>query len=155
MERIIELDILEQDDLLEKYNRKKLSRKLVNYIIGSIPYIGKNDTIKLVINSRIDNIECIPVIVEGLKHEYEKSMKRHFYNNIIQIIYLIVGIIMIFLSTIIEGTILKEIFLIGGWVFIWEFIEIEIFTDTKGLSKRRLLKKILNSQMIENKIEDQ
>ena len=153
MERIIELDILEQDDLLEKYNRKKVSKELVNYIIESIPYIGKNDTIKLVINSRIDNIECIPVIVEGLKQEYEKSLKRHFYSNIIQIIYLIVGIIMIFLSTLIEGTILKEIFLIGGWVFIWEFIEIEIFTDTKGLSKRRLLKKILNSQMIENKIE--
>lgn len=154
MEKIIEIDILETNDLLEKYNRKKVSKDLINYIIESIPHLKKDDVLKLVINSKIEKIECIPIIMEGLKKEYDNCLKRHIYNNIVQIIYLMVGVIMLFLATLIEGTVLKEIILIGGWVFIWAMVEIEIFTDTKGFRKRRILRKLLNSEMIENKIEN-
>ena len=48
--------------------------------------------------------------------------------------------------------IFKEIILIGGWVLIWEMIELEIFSDVKEKRKRIILKKILNSEFIENNI---
>ena len=33
MERVIEIDLFNKDDLYEKYNKKNVSRDLINYII--------------------------------------------------------------------------------------------------------------------------
>ena len=50
---------------------------------------------------------------------------------------------------IIKGDfIFKEVFLIVGWVPIWEVIEIEFFTELKEKGKRRILRKILESNFV-------
>ena len=59
------------------------------------------------------------------------------------------GIFFIFLSYQINNEIWKEIFLISGWVPIWEMIELELINDVKDRKRKRILLKLINS-----KIED-
>lgn len=147
-----ELDIIDKRDLLEKYNTKILSKDLINYLLDIASDIRKDDKVKIIINNYLDYENPIKVIKEGLKREYEKSLKKQTITDLKQLLYLILGIIAIFVSTLLETEVLHEIVLIGGWVLIWEMVELEIFTDREGRKKREILKKILKSEFIENKI---
>lgn len=152
MEKRIEMDLLELDDLLERYNRKKVSHNLIEYIIKETPNFKKNDNLKIIIDTKIKDIDCVALIKDGLKEEYHNSLKKHFYNDIIQIIYLIIGIATLFVYTLIKESIAKELVLIGGWVFIWSVVELELFSDSEGRRKRRILNQLLNSEIEVNEI---
>lgn len=152
MEKRIEIDLLELDDLLERYNRKKVSHSLIEYIIKQTPDFKKNDNIKIIINTKIKDIDCVSLIKDGLKEQYNNSLKKHFYNDIIQIIYLIIGVATLFIYTLIKESIAKELVLISGWVFIWSVVELELFSDSESRKMRRILNKLLISEFIVNKI---
>ena len=94
--------------------------------------------------------DCIKIIPDELKQEYNKSLKLYHITNIRQLFLLLLGIFFLFLSTLIkEDVIWKEVLLIGGWVPIWETIDIELFSDLEGRRKRIILKKLLKSEIIE------
>lgn len=152
MEKILEIDLMNNDDLFDKYNKKNICKELLDYMIESTPRFRKDDKLKIIIYNGIDK-ECVPFIMDGLKKEYEKSISRHYRNNWVQLIYLVAGVLLLFFSTLIEKTLFKEIVLIGGWVFIWAMVELEIFTDINGRKKRRILKRLLNSEVIEIKVK--
>ncbi len=154
MKKIIEIDILDRKELTEKYNNHKLSKELMNYIIDESSFIMKKDEIKIIINTKNNTDgEYIKIITEGLKEEYRKSLKIYHLTNIKQLCLLILGIIFLFLSTLVkEESIWNEILLIGGWVPIWETLEIELIGDLEGKRKRTILKKLLKSEIIEKQI---
>jgi len=158
MEKIMEIDLNNREDLTEKYNNKNASKNLISYIIDEAIFIGKDDSISVIINNNCDlDGDCIEILKDGLKLEYNRTLKRKCLNNVRQIIYLIIGILFLFLSTIIKDDfIFKEIFIIIGWVPIWEVMEIELFTDIKEKRKRKIIKKLLNSNYIinEKRIDD-
>lgn len=145
--KIIEIDLVNASDLYEKYNKKNISKELLNYIVACS--FGTKDTIKLIINNKC-GIEASQLIKEGLKKEYVKVHLTQRKNNIIQISYLLIGVLILFISTLINKEILKEIVLIGGWVFIWAMVELELFSDVNERKKRKVLKKLLNSEILEN-----
>lgn len=148
MEKIIDVDLENESDLFEKYNKNIVSEELINYIIKNSIHIDNETKIKIVINTKIKGIDIVSLIKEGLIFEYQKSIKEHERNNIIQILYLILGIFAIFLSTLINETIFKEIILIGGWVLIWTMVEMELFQDNKNKLKRHILKRLIASEII-------
>ena len=149
--KVIEIDITNKEDLYEKYNKKVVSKDLINYMIESIPHLNKSDKLKIVINnSTSEKINCTKLIKDGLNNEYNKSLLKYHKTNIVQLIYLIIGIIALILSTLVNVTIFKEIILIGAWVLIWEMIELELFSDTQEKKKRIILKKLLDSEFEEN-----
>ena len=148
----IEIDIIDKKDLLEKFNTKKVSKDLINYLIDTTSDIKKEDKVTIIINNYLGDENLIRLIKEGLKAEYEKCLKKHFVTDLRQFLYFILGIIAIFVSTLFETEVLHEIILIGGWVLIWEMVELEIFTDRDNYKKRKILKKLLESEFIENKI---
>ena len=154
MEKIIEIDIAYEQDLCEKYNTKIVSNDLINYIINSIHHVKKSEKIKIIINNLTERQDCIILIKEVLKREYGKSYITYHKNNLIQIIYFLIGVIALILYSIIKYTIFKEIVLIGAWVLIWEMVELEIFSDVKEKKKRIILKKLLDSEFIEKKVKD-
>ncbi len=85
MEKVVEVDILEKDDLFERYNKKRISKSLINYIIEETPEFKREDNLKIIINSKLDkNIDCKNLINQGLKKEYERSYKKHFRISITQ-----------------------------------------------------------------------
>ena len=112
-----------------------------------------NKDIKLVINkdSEIEQ-DVINLIKIGLQEEFKRSIERRDRNNRKQLLYLILGAIFIFLSTLMPDIgPWKEIVLITGWVPIWEMIEVELFSDVYGRKNRRIIRKLLKSEIVENK----
>jgi len=152
MEKIIEIDVSCKEDLFEKYNKKEVSRELINYLMESTLPLLNQDPIKLIINNGInEKIDITELIKEGLQKEYRKNLHKYFHNNVQQVIFLIIGVILLFIYTLIEGTVLKEIILISGWMFIWVLLETEIYADTKSKMKRKIIEKLLNSEIEEIK----
>ncbi len=151
MEKIIEIDLNNKYDLIDKYNEKKISNEIIEYIIKQAKFL-RNKQLKIIINKKcIIDKDIVKLIREGLEEEYARSLEEHNTNNIKQILFLILGVTFIFLSTLIdEGVIWKEVLLISGWVPIWEMIEVELFPDVDGRRKRKLIKKLLNSEIIVN-----
>lgn len=151
MEKIIEIDLNNKYDYIDKYNEKKISNEIIQYIINQSIYIEKQKKIRIVINRKceIDN-DLKKLLTEGLIEEYNKSIEERSRNNKRQLFFLILGVIFIFFSTLIkERTTWRELLLITGWVPIWEMIEVELFPDDYGRKKRRAIKKLLNSEIVE------
>ena len=100
--------------------------------------------------TELKNNQYIPVMKKSLINEYNKCIREIDRNNIRQFIYVLIGILLLFISTIFgKNFIFEEIFLIGGWVLIWETIEIEMFADTELKKRKTILKKLINCELKE------
>lgn len=151
MENKIHIDLKDENDLLETYNENKVSINLINYIIDQAMLIPRKEQMQIVINKKSEiNRDCKKMIINGLKEELNKSKRQRKNNNIKQIWLLILGFIFLFLSTLVtEEGIWKEVLIITGWVPIWETIEVELFPDVAGRKKRKIIKKLLNCEIME------
>ena len=150
MEKILEIDINDKEDLFEKYNEKKISKELIKYIIDNTPKFKKDDKIKVIINNNLkDKMFVSELIKKELDSEVDRNEYKFTYNNRKQIIYFISGVAALVLSTFINVEILEEIILIGAWVVLWNMVELEIDDDINYIKKKRILKKILNSEFEE------
>ena len=152
MEKIIEIDIHDKYDLIEKYNEDKIASGLIDYIIKESLPINKNEKIKIVLNIKCKDIkkDYSAFLKDGLIQEYNKSLKEHKINQLKEVYLLILGIIFLLLSRIINNdSIWKEILLITGWVPIWEVVDILLFSDTTGKGKRKIIKKLYECEIIE------
>ena len=64
------------------------------------------------------------------------------------------GIFFLTLSTLVDSeSIWYELMIIGGWVPIWEMIEVELFPDVEERRKRKVIKKLLKSEIIERTLD--
>ena len=152
MEKEIKVDISSREELLERYNDSKVCRDVVEYIIKEAMLVEKNKKIKIVVNkdNAVINENCKELIINGLRDEYKRSLERQHDNNIKQIYFFIMGSILIYLSFKIKNVqVWREILLISGWVPIWEMVKIELFPDVEGRIKRRIINKLLKSEIVE------
>ena len=149
MEKEIEIDLVSEEDLFERYNKKVVSEDLINYIVRKTINIGSEYKIKLIINNETKNKNVVSLIKEGLEKEYERCKIEYIRNNIMQLVYLVIGILILIISNIITETVFKEIILIGGWLFIWTMAEMELFQDNSYRRRRKILKKLLVSEIVE------
>ncbi|MBR5227270.1 MAG: hypothetical protein IKV94_01355 [Clostridia bacterium] len=146
----IEIEITDKKSVLDKFNSNKISSELLDYIIVQCSHINKKDDFQIVINKKVHIEDEIDILIkEGIKEAYLKSWKKNKSNNMKQILFFIAGVSIIAVSTLLEeNSIWKELLLITGWVPIWEMIEMEIFTDVRGRRMRKLLKRIMQSEII-------
>ncbi|MBO5414176.1 MAG: hypothetical protein J6A17_00965 [Bacilli bacterium] len=153
MEKIIEIDLKNKEDLFDRYNKNEISKDLIEYIINEITLYNKNDTYKIIINNSIKGQNKIEnIIKEGLIREYNNNIDIYDQNNIRQLIFFIMGIIALFISVVANGIILKELASVGVWVLFWYIIEVELFEDKENRKRRKIIKKLLDSEFIENKV---
>ena len=153
MEKTIEININYKSHLIDRYNDNKLSSDLLKYILKEAFLTEKCAKTKIIINKKSDiDKNSVEIIKQGLKEEYNISLNKHISNNKKQIGLLILGIILIFLSTQIKEIVWKEIILIAGWVPIWEMTRIELFHDVEGRRKRKIIKRLLKNEIIEKNI---
>lgn len=151
MEKILEIDLDSTEDLFECYNKKKVSRNLIQYMVDAMPRLKKNDTLKVVINNRIKgNVKCAELIKKAIDDACARNDFRFHLTNMKQIWFLILGVIALLVASIVDWEILKEIVIIGAWVLLWDVVEMEIVDDINNRKKKRILKKILSSEFIEN-----
>ncbi len=152
MEIVIDLDIKNKEDLYDKYNEKKVNKEIIDYLINqAAPFYNHGKFVIKINNKTKEDIDVKRLIVEGLNREMDKNLIKHYRNNMSQVYYFIMGIITLFVATILPDGIMNEIFLIGGWVFIWALIEMEIFGEMEGRKRRKVIKKLLNGKIIEDK----
>ena len=151
MEKILEIDLEKKEDLFDCYNKKKVSKELIQYILDSIPKLKKGDTLKVVINNSIKgNIKCAELIKKALDENFIKNEYKSHTNNVKQLSFLIIGVIALCFSSIIKFDVLKEVVIIGAWVLLWDAVEIEIVDDIINRKKKKALEKLLSSEFIEN-----
>jgi hypothetical protein len=151
LEKILEIDLDSTEDLFECYNKKKVSRDLIQYMVDAMPRLKKNDTLKVVINNRIKgNVKCAELIKKAIDDACARNDFRFHLTNMKQIWFLILGVIALLVASIVDWEILKEIVIIGAWVLLWDVVEMEIVDDINNRKKKRILKKILSSEFIEN-----
>lgn len=152
MEKVINVDIKEMDDLVERYNEEIVSKDLINYILNQAKFINKKDNLKIIINQKFD-FECdiIKMINKALNDLYLLNLKKSYINNIKQFIFLILGIICLILYGIVNNPIISEIILIGGWVLIWKMVDLFLFSDTQLKRDKMILRKLLKSDFVVNK----
>lgn len=148
MKKIIDVDLNEKNDFLERYNKNKVSSSLIEYLIKEAKYISKDTEIEIHFHFHFKQDNFKDMFINALKEEYNSTINDHYFNNIFQILLFLLGILFLSLSTLFkEGVIWKEILLIGGWVPIWEMIELELFNDVRGRKRKFIIKKLLNSEI--------
>ena len=149
MKNKIEICINDEEDLLEKYNHKLASQELIDYIISKSKNYFKEDKVVLMIenNTKYSDENVEKLIKNGLKFELQNSTKIRDLNNIKQVILVLIGILFLFLSTLINDAIFGEVLIVIGWFPIWEALDIEFFTDVKEKRKRSIINKLLESKI--------
>ena len=152
MKKRIEIDLTNEEDVFERYNREIANKELINHIIDEADPFDKKESISICFNNmtELKEDEYIPVIKRSFSNEYNKSIREIDRNNIRQFIYVLIGVLLLFISTVFgKNFIFEEIFLIGGWVLIWETIEIEMFADTELKKRKTILKKLTKCELKE------
>ena len=149
MEKVIRIDLVEED-FVEKYDTSIVNHNLIDYIIKKTMYLDKNDNIKFVIYNKCNlGLEIKDKIIEGLNTEFEKTINEHQRNNFLQVMLLTLGVIFLFLSTLIsEEFIWTEVLVIIGWVPIWEMIDLELFKEFRGRRKKALIERLVQCEFI-------
>lgn len=150
MEKEIKIDLLDENDITEKYNDDKIAKDLLEYLIKEARFVKKREKIKIIVNNKCQTkLNYQEILHNSFKEEYIHNLKEHLRNNILQVIFLLVGLFFIFLSFKVDNQIWKEIFLIGGWVPIWEMVDLELFSDIRGIRRKKILLKLSQSEIIE------
>lgn len=144
MKNII-LKIKNTDDFYEKYSNK-VSRDIFKYLIDECRYIKGN--VKVIIHNQTSIKNIDKLIKDGL-NEYLKECKRmdNEYNKK-QILFFIVGLIFIMISTLVTYKIINEVIIIAAWVVIWEVVDISFNLDVQSNYSKKIIKKLINSEFI-------
>ena len=85
------------------------------------------------------------MINKSMNDLYILNLKKSYINNIKQVIFLVLGIICLVLYGVVNNPIISEIILIGGWVLIWEMVDLFLFSDTQLKRYKIVLKKLLKA----------
>ena len=147
----IQVDITNIENLVDTYNIYQINKNLLRYIIEKASSVEDDEEIQITIQNKT-KVDAKKLIIEGLEEALNKCKIRHNHINKMQLIYFMLGIISIFLTLFIHIDVIDEIILIGGWVFIWSTIELEITADFNELRKRKIIKKLLKSKIEEKEL---
>lgn len=141
----IEINFENEFDGLNKYNKNIISESLDNYLISFLEHKPLKETINIIISgTKNDNIATI--IKDYYQEKYLYLNKIDKLDNYIRLILFIIGIIAILFSEQFTNVI-SEIFLISGWVIIWEIIYDILFNEIKRKRKAKIYKYLANSKI--------
>lgn len=139
----IEINVNNERDILNTYNKNIISESLDNYLLSSLEHKPLKD--KLMINiTGSTNMNIGDIIKNYYQERYLYLKKIDNIDNYIRFILFIIGVIAILLSEQFSNVI-SEIFLISGWVIIWEIIYDVLFNEIKRKRKARIYKALANA----------
>jgi len=152
MRNTIEINIKNIEEITEKYNNNELSDDIANYIFSHSMAIPVNQNPEINIRTNFELIEEEKNNIADMIHrhfglEVQKSIIISTYKRNYQILLFLIGLFLITLSNlgfILELSTIHELFLIFGWVAVWELIYDGLFTNYKEKIKRKRYKKLSN-----------
>ena len=130
---MINIDINNLEELENDYNKKHINKDLEEYIMECAKLMPRKEKIRLKINGNLNQNEQNKTI--NLIHGYYKEKIKQYhlidkYDDYVRIFLLILGIVFIIISEHLID-VLSELFLIAGWVVVWEIIYDLIFMGFK------------------------
>lgn len=152
--KYIDINLNSMDEATSKFNNNILNEDLENYIYKeSINYGKKNIIIRIKTSypiSEIDKNKLKKMIGDSFKNNIEENLLHIKKANIKRCILMIIGTIFVLASELINYSgilLIPEIFMIIGWVGIWEAVYSLFFEDTKMKIKNKRYKKIIKSKI--------
>lgn len=154
MKDIITIYIEDKDDYTSSYNSRKLNAELLAYILDESKGIPVNHTIEIQINSphsfsKSEKNDFIDILRSNLGEDIKENyleMKLTYIRAII--LFLIGTLFILFSSVIMTHQVISEIFLIIGWVGIWEACYIFLFDSIHNRIKIKRFKKLVNAKVM-------
>ena len=144
----IELDSV--NDALSTFNKDMINQELDEFIVNSCEYKffrSKGISIEIYgIDSEIEQNKIKDILHNHYKNKVNFFNKIDKFDDYYRITLLVLGIIAILLSETFVSF-LSELFLIAGWVVIWEIIYDVIFNEIKRRRKENIYKKLSISKI--------
>lgn len=140
----ITINLKSMEDAINKFNENVLNEELNNYIINSCSHLHSKEKIELNIDG-ISNKEEQKKLENLIHSHYQTKVKQlnkiDKYDDYFRLILLLLGIVLIIISE--QFTLfLSELFLIAGWVVVWEVVYDIVFTGIKRKRDLNLYKKL-------------
>ena len=137
MNNKVEIFIDERQDYVSNYNTKMLNPELKNYVLEELRGSNLKKGIKIqIVGNYFDSDEKKQEFLKLFKNEFSLSIKDMTmylkYSLIASLLLGLLGIIFIVLSNVITDSVFKEIFLIMGWLGVWESTANIIFNESKN-----------------------
>lgn len=148
----IEIFIDTQSDYVSNYNTKMLNPELKNYVLEELrgSNLKKGIDIKI-LGNYFDTEEKKEEFLRLFRNEFSLSIKDNImymkYSIVTAILLGIVGIVFIILSKVIGGPLFNEIFLIIGWLGVWEATARLVFDESKNYIIVKRLNRIVASKI--------
>lgn len=148
MKSIINITLNSKSDYLSKYNDKRISRELNDYILEECKSINLDNNLEIHVKtnfemSDIEKNDLVDMIRENYGidiREIEMLSKRLFIFNCISVILGIIFLAIYFFS---EGIpVISEFILIIGWLLIWEAASNMVFQNIKNRTKIKRRRKL-------------
>lgn len=144
----IEINITNENELLNIYNKNIISETLDNYLTTSLEHRSLKENITINITGT-ENENIKNIITNYYKEKYLYLKKIDTLDNYIRLVLFLIGVLSIFMSKQFTN-IVSEIFLIAGWVIIWEIIYDILFSEIKRKRKAKIYKALATSNIILN-----
>jgi len=144
----INIELKNLEIALNEYNKDIISENLDNYLIYSLnnqKLINKNIIINIKgIYNKEEQEHLKNVLINYYQNKTSFFNKIDSVDNIIRFILGIVGAIIILISHEFNF-LLSELFLIAGWVIIWEIVYDLLFNEIKRKRKKKVYSKLSSS----------
>lgn len=146
---IIDTDNIE--DLINTYNNSLLNSNFDDYLLHQLKFVNKD---KIIVHFNKTFKKSDQELITNTIHNYylDKYKKHSFidkFDDYVHMILLILGIIFILISEKLISF-LSELFLIAGWVVVWEIIYDLLFNSIKKKKLKNSYKKLANCEITFN-----
>lgn len=153
MNHIINIEINKKEDYINKFNNKRISADLDNYILNEVKTVKLTDKITIEIDSKSKlTEEERKNLVSMIKLSYKDDLDELliYEKKIISkaIILMLIGVI-ILLAYYLSNNLffVSEFILIIGWLMIWEAADGLIFSRTDNRMKQTRRKQLIHSNI--------
>ena len=137
------------EDATNKFNNEVLNEELANYITSSCLHSLQKERITLSIEG-LPNINHQEQLSKLIHSHYQSKVKQlnkiDKYDDYFRVILLLLGILLIIISEQFTS-LLSELFLIAGWVVVWEIVYDILFTSIKRKRDLKLYKKLATCEI--------
>lgn len=146
---MINIEVKNISDVLNQFDNESITNELDNYIVNKYKSMSLNKKITLNIKGKFTDEEKA-MIGRAIHNHYENIEKYYIkidrHDNIFRIMFLILGVLLIVLSTYFDGMI-NEFIIIAAWVPIWEAFHDIFFAGVERELKRNMYKNLAHSNI--------
>lgn len=152
MKKIIEIDLDNKLEYLNKYDDNIINDELHNYIISVFDNLKDDILLMIRFNYKIEERELSKVesvFKKSFSIELDNIQQKLKKQNIRDTILLILGFLFLGIYCYLDDFnffLVAEFFLVISWVTLWEFTESLLFDRNLLLVNKKKYKKLINSE---------